>query len=118
MHLGIIESIDALVSLVGMIIKILWAFLWQEEFDVGLRPILTSPFVLSYAVQLTPYVNMIGEKLDGIKNTDAFMVSTENVYPGWDKCNLESPHALWHKQSADGFLDLVLVVDKIMGMLD
>ena len=69
-----------------MIVKLIWAFLWQEEKIKGviLTPILTSPFILHYAMKLTPYVNAFGGMLDGIMNTDASMVSAVNVYPGWD----------------------------------
>ena len=97
-HLGLFDSIDALVILAGAIVKLIWAFLWQEEYVKGLilTPLLTSKFVLHYAVKLTPQVNAFAEMLDSIRNTDASMESAENVYPGWEKCNVMSSHALWH----------------------
>jgi len=36
-----------------------------------------------------------------------------NVYPGDMKCRLQSPHALWHEESANGLLEVIFLGDKM-----
>ena len=52
-----------------------------------------------------------------MENTSRMQVATTHVYPGWAHCNRYSPHALWHQQTADALTDLVLAVDKVLGLL-
>ena len=109
------DSIDILTAFFGMLIKMLWAFLWQEQF---LTPAWAFKLIpLHVGAAITPYVMAFGSKIDGIEQTSDYMVRGEDVYPGWRHCNVKSDHALWHQISADALTDLVLVVDYAMGKL-
>jgi len=51
-----------------MIIKIIWAFMWQEQW---LTPeIFFNPTVNSIGAALTPDVNEFATRISGIKQTD------------------------------------------------
>ena len=89
-----IDSFEILTRMSGMLIKILWAFLWQEQFLTP--PWALKMFPLHIGATITPWVMKIGSEIDGIPQTSDYMIKGEHVYPGWKKCNVASPHALWH----------------------
>lgn len=109
------ESIDVMTRFFGVLVKILWAFLWQEFF---LSPKwIFHPIALHVGASVTPLINDIGNLLSGFPQTDIYMKEGKDVYPGWRTCNVHSPHALWHQESADGLADLILLVDYLVGLI-
>lgn len=63
--LPLLTSLGLLRKLIGVLIKLIWAFIWQEEFVV-------VPFLTSHAITkkigaaITPVVNGIASFIDGI----------------------------------------------------
>ena len=113
--IGILDSVDILTRMGGMLVKILWAFLWQEQF---LTPkVFLKPISRHIGASLSPWVMGVGSAIDRIPQTSEYMITGEHVYPGWEYCNIHSDHSLWHQLSADGLTDLVLVIDYVQGKL-
>ena len=100
----------------GVLIKIGWAFVWQEHF-VPL-PFLYNLKFLPLGAYLTPDINDYSARISGFPQTDEAVNTSENVYPGEWYCKNWSPHSLWHEESANGLLELVFLsdfVNKILG---
>jgi hypothetical protein len=55
----------------------------------------------------TPYINSFANSLTSFPQTDVDVDNLKNNYPGDDFCRYETPHSLWHEQSANGLLELV-----------
>ena len=101
---------------IGVLIKIGWAFVWQEDF-VPL-PFLYNEFALPIGAKLTPDINDYSARISKFPQTDKNVNTSHNVYPGDWFCRNYSPHALWHEESANGLLELVFLsdfVNKILG---
>jgi len=111
------DSIEVFKKFIGTLIKLIWAFSWQEEFFPFLAPVYNHPFVMKLLVDLTPKINAFASKLNGFPQTDAHMASGKNIYPGSGFCDYDSPHALWHEQSANGFVELMLWADYFYGVI-
>ena len=45
------------------------------------------------------------------------MADAEDVYPGDTYCRAHQAHAIWHEQSANALLDVVLLADHINSIL-
>ena len=69
------------------------------------------------AVAATPFVNKLATSISGMPETDPDVVSAHHIYPGAEYCNIHSPHALWHQQTGNGFLDFVMMGDFILGLI-
>lgn len=102
-------------KLIGMLMKILYAFLWQEFFIP--LPELYHPIPNKLGAWFMPYWNGISTKLSGFAQTDEAVVNSQNVYPGDSQCRGTSPHALWHEESANGLLEIVFLADYINHLL-
>lgn len=79
----------------GMLIKILYAFLWQEFF-VPL-PFLYTSVPLHIGAWATVSINAFASNLSGFAQTDDDVVNGVNLYPGQAKCRVTSSHSLWHE---------------------
>lgn len=115
--ISIPKSIDLFISFLGMMIKVGWAFMWQEQYSPSFVKFAYSHIGLMIARAITPEINKIASRLDGVYNTEADVVFGTEIYPGARYCNTHSPHSLWHQQSADCFFDLVMVFDKLYGLI-
>lgn len=94
----------------GMLMKIIYAFLWQEFFIPLPELYTTIPNELGGL--LLPYWNDASAKISGIPQTDeAVNAAKKGVYPGDTRCRGTSPHALWHEESANGLLEIAFVAD-------
>jgi hypothetical protein len=71
----------------------------------------------TFVAGLTPKVNSFASSMNGFPQTDKAMASGKGVYPGSDFCDFDSPHALWHEQSANGFVELMLWSDYFYGAI-
>ena len=111
------DSFEVFKKLMGTLIKLIWAFSWQEEFMPFLEPVYDKPTIRGFLAGLTPYVNSLASKINGFPQTESTMASGQNIYPGSTFCDKDSPHALWHEQSANGFVELMLWADFYYGVL-
>lgn len=101
---------------VGLLMKILYAFLWQEFFIP--LPFLYNPVILHLGAGFMPLWNEVADRIAGTTNSDANVRMARNVYPGDAACRAYSPHALWHEQSANGLLDIVYVGDFMNSIIE
>lgn len=94
---SVIDAVDVWISFLGMMIKILWAFLWQEYFiPLPNEAFYSKPF-MTLVRAITPNINAFAAKLERFYNTEADVVFGTELYPGARHCNTHSPHALWHQ---------------------
>ena len=92
-----------------MLIKILWAFVWQEFFIP--LPFLYTTIPLGIGAYCTEAINAFASNLSGFPQTDKAVVEGKNLYPGQAMCRQTSAHSLWHEESANGFLEIALIAD-------
>jgi hypothetical protein len=106
------ETKTILMQFFGMILKIVLAFVYQElllpYFDV-----LYGPIPMQIAALGLPYYNEMASRISQFPQTDENVNNAKNVYPGDDQCRNFSPHALWHEESAAGFLEIIFLADTV-----
>lgn len=61
--------------------------------------------------------NQWSADISGVPQTDEYMVNSSNLYPGQAQCKGNSPHSLWHEESANGLLEIVFLADTVNGIL-
>jgi phosphoribosyl 1,2-cyclic phosphodiesterase len=61
--------------------------------------------------------NRWSSDLSGIPQTDEAVITSIDLYPGVQFCRNYSPHSLWHEESANGLLELVLMADSVNNIL-
>jgi len=113
--LSMADKKDLVNKFFGMIMKIGFAFLWQEFFIP--LPELYHTLPNEFGAFILPYWNGVSSKISGFPQTDMNVANAKNVYPGDDKCRGFSPHALWHEESANGLLEIVFLADTVAGLL-
>jgi hypothetical protein len=99
------------------VLKLIYAFLWQEEILTD-NPIFLSECLNEIGYEYLPIVNT---RLNEINTFDYFNLDFQNgtdVYPGDFWCNPVIPHAKWHLESAVGLLDLTYLADYMFVLLD
>ena len=103
------DARDLSYRFVGMLIKIGWAFVWQEFFiPLGF---LYNPIFNNLGAMATPDINEFAAHISNVPQTDINVNKSQNVYPGDSQCRGYSPHALWHEESANGLLEIVFLGD-------
>lgn len=115
LKLSLKDKEEIVFKFVGTILKILYAFLYQEIYVHV--PFLYKTIPMAINAELMPFVNGVASKVSGFPQTDKYVTSSKDVYPGDDKCRSYSPHAVWHEESGNGFLEIVLLSDFINGVL-
>jgi hypothetical protein len=102
----------------GTMVKLLYAFVWQEEI---------FQYKLVYNMEwnvlgalLTPAVNSLANRLTGFLHSDETIQKSEAVYPGQDFCKVKhtAPHAKWHEISANGLMDLAYMADRVKAAIE
>ena len=97
----------------GVAAGFIYALLFQERtFDLPYRegPVINSTALGAFLAR--PYDWLLG-LMSGIPS-GAYDESTydgDAEYPGGEKCNRISPHALWHQLSADSLFDMLVAAD-------
>jgi len=104
-------------NLMSFAIKILYAFLWQEEF-LTQNPIIYNPIVNVIGNTLIKYVNGYANSINTFPIYEQAMQDGERVYPGSEWCNPLQTHAKWHLESANGLLDLVYLSDYVRKLIN
>jgi len=111
-----LQKAQLLSKLAGTIVKLGYAFAWQEW--VFPSPWLLRPGVNALGAELLPSVNRIADFLTGFPRTDPAMIHSKNVYPGDERCRKQQPHSKWHEESANGLLDLMYLLNFQRGLID
>lgn len=109
------DKSDLFFRLLGALIKIGWAFIWQEDFIP--LPFLYNEITLPIGAAITPVINELSARISQVPQTDENVNKSHDVYPGDGFCRNYSPHALWHEESANGLLEIVFMSDFINKIL-
>jgi len=107
---------DLVAKFSGMLMKLLYAFTWQEHF-IPLPALYKHESAIRMGAWLLPHWNALATKISGFPQTDADVNAAKNVYPGDFYCQGYSPHAIWHEESANGLLELVFLANSVNGIL-
>lgn len=99
---------------IGVLVKMVYAFLWQEQTIVG--PWLVSPLDNLLGAFLMPLVNRMGDFLTGYPHP-SYVTDCGAVYPGSTMCRARIAHAKWHEESANGLVDLIYLTDDVRSIL-
>jgi len=102
----------------GTLVKIFYAFLWQE-WVLTFGPndeLLLRPRVNKLGATLMPGVNALANMLTGYQHTEPGVQDCENVYPGDQRCRIQESHAKWHEENGNGLLDLMFVSDDMLSV--
>lgn len=108
------DQVELLRKLMAFGMKIIFAFAYQESY-----------FSIEFFVRkdvnflgglLVPALNVLADVLSGDTWWESLIPLGINVYPGDEKCRLRQPHAKWHEMSANAFLELVYMADKMNKM--
>ncbi|KAF2365484.1 hypothetical protein FHG87_003768, partial [Trinorchestia longiramus] len=114
--LGVIEKTRFLEDGITTVLKLIYAFLWQEEILTD-NPLFLNETVNEIGYEYLPVVNT---RLNEINSYDYFNLDFQNgsnVYPGDFWCNPVIPHAKWHLESSVGLLDLTYLADQMLVLL-
>jgi len=115
LHVSMGDKVKILRKFFGMIIKIGYAFLYQEIF-VSV-PFLYHNIPMQINSILMPHINHFASGISQFPQLDPNVNASKDVYPGDDTCRAYSPHAVWHEESAAGFLEIIFLSDFINGVL-
>jgi len=103
-------------NLYSTLIKLVYAFLWQEEVltqdDFWLQPTTNAIGTL-----VLPLVNGLANQLNNFTYSDAVMQTGINMYPGETWCNPVIPHAKWHVETSIALTDFVFLSDELYRIL-
>ena len=115
--LGFVERFTLGLKFAGTMIKLLYAFVWQEAIIPGAY--LENENLNRIGGEIIPAVNGLANALTGFPHSDGDLQSAVNVYPGDAKCRVgPSPHAKWHEQSSNGLMDLMYLVSDLKAVID
>ena len=103
------DSITLLRMFAGLYMKLIFAFLYQELFVPA--DWMHGYYGMHFGVFIMPIFNEISNMVSGITQTDPQVGSSYDLYPGHSTCKYSSPHALWHEESANGFVELLFIAD-------
>lgn len=113
--LNVFQKIGLGLKGTGTVLKLGYAFLWQEW--VFPNPLFLKPFTNRLGAYLMPAVNTLTNFLTGFKHAEQSIQKCENVYPGDELCRVQQPHSKWHEESANGLLDLMFLCDDMRSLM-
>ena len=100
----------------GVLLKMMYAFLWQEEIIKG--PWIKDAGLNRLGGEAMPYVNMLGNAMTGYAHPDPTVQSCKNVYPGDAACRVGgSAHTKWHEQAGNALVDLMYLCNDLNALL-
>ena len=99
-------ELDTLATL----IKLIYAFLWQEYVLTG-ADIFLDPEVNVLGAQAMSSINGLANYLSSFPVLDESLQSGYGVYPGDTWCQPQEPHSKWHTESANGLMDLMMLAN-------
>jgi hypothetical protein len=117
-NLSLQEKAALVPKALGTVLKLLWAFTWQE--GIFKYPFLYNAEWNVFGALLIPSVNNLANKWTGFAHPDDTIQKSESVYPGQEWCKVKNtaPHAKWHEISANGLMDLGYLADHIKVVID
>merc|ERR1712218_498092 len=106
----------------GGVLKMGYAFLWQESVIDLMSHLPDSPFIKKFAneagSQLIPLINQLFNSVTSFDHKNIYFQSAKNFYPGQIACSQEShTHAKWHVQSGIALLDFAMFADEFHRIL-
>lgn len=110
--LGFIDHAQFQLNTVGTLMKLIYAFLWQE-YALTDNPLFLDPEVNQLGASLMVTVNQLADWLTSFPLLDVDLQKGSGIYPGEDWCNPQEPHSKWHVESANGLMDLMLLADNM-----
>merc|ERR1719348_2085878 len=110
--LGLLEHAQFQLNTVGTLIKLIYAFLWQE-YALTDADIFLDPEVNQLGASAMSSVNQLANYLTDFPILDEGLQSGSGIYPGENWCNPQEPHSKWHVQSSNGLMDLMLLADNV-----
>jgi len=112
--LSSLEKAELLESTTGTVLKLMFAFVWQEA-TLDLGDIILSPEANAFGAAMLPYVNSYANNLT---SWDHYVedIQAGGGYPGSGWCNDLIPHAKWHVQAAAALSDVARLMDMSLRM--
>ena len=103
-------------NLVGVIIKLLYALLWNENAISEIIPI--NALINEIGYEIMPLINDLVNTMTSFQLSDTDFQEGKNLYPGEELCNKggntgDNPHPKWHVQTAILLPDVVYLSDEI-----
>jgi len=99
-------------NLVGTAVKLLYAFVWQEQ--VITNEIVFKPQVNQIGALLQPMLNnFVTENIETFKYSNPDFGSGKNFFAGQTRCNKWDPHSKWHLQTAIALTDFIFLADEM-----
>jgi len=116
--LTLAEKVSLVPKFLGTVLKLLYAFMWQEQTFV--YKAIYDPTWNLFGALLIPTLNSLSNRLTGFNHPDASIQQGDSIYPGQAYCNVKSsaPHAKWHEMSANGLMDLGYLADTVKTVID
>jgi len=111
-NLGILEKGQFQLNTVGTLVKLIYAFLWQE-YALTDAEIFLDPEVNQLGYTFMVSINKFADFLTDFPMLDAGLQKGVGIYPGEGWCMPWCPHAKWHVESANGLMDLMLLADNV-----
>lgn len=99
------------------LIKLVYAFLWQEEVLTS-NDIWLQPSTNEIGMYLLPLVNGIANGMNHFHYNESTMQIGYNMYPGDSWCNYVIPHAKWHLETGIALTDFVFLSDEMYNILN
>jgi len=110
--LGYLEHAQFQLNTVGTLMKLIYAFLWQE-YALTDNPLFLDPEVNQIGASFMVTINSLADWLTDFPMLDNNLQKGSGIYPGEDWCNPQEPHSKWHVESANGLMDLMLLADNV-----
>merc|ERR1712172_157936 len=114
-YLGLRDRLVLWRDTLATVVKLFYAFIWQEKvIDFGGSNL--TPEANQLGAQLLPIINQYAN------NQTSWSLHVEDVqagegYPGWQSCNPTIPHAKWHVQIAASLTDVSRLMDSVLRMV-
>merc|ERR1740131_859029 len=106
--LGFLEHAQFQLNTVGTLVKLIYAFLWQE-YALTDNELFLDPEVNQIGANFMITINQLADWLTDFPLLDNNLQKGSGIYPGEDYCNPQEPHSKWHVESANGLMDLMLL---------
>ena len=99
-------------TIAGTVLKLFYAFVWQDE-TLNLGDNIFTPEENAFEAALFPHINVFGNNLT---TWDLYLEDVQHgaSYPGSAWCNDLIPHAKWHAQTAASLGDVARLMDEVL----
>ena len=113
--ISVLEKAELLENTAGTVLKLFYAFVWQEEvIDLGGANL--TPEANAFGAALLPHVN---EYANNLTTWSLWVpdVQAGGGYPGSGWCNDLIPHAKWHVETAAALGDVARLMDMVLRLV-